>query len=539
MNSLYWSKHITIAVLATGVLTVLGPSKVEAQLADLAFVETRAESTNYRETTRYDEAIAFLDVVADNSTDLHLTSFGYSAEGRELPLMIFGRVPGTSPAAVQGSERLRVFIQANIHGGEVEGKEALLMLTRAMAEGRYDHLLDSMIVMLAPIYNADGNERISLYNRPRQHGPFGGMGTRANAHGYDLNRDHIKLDTPEARSLVGLLESYDPHVVVDLHATNGTVHAYHLTYSPPLHPSTAPAIVDYLRETWLPTLTERLRGQFDVDTYYYGNLPWPGMDAPRGWYTFDHRPRFNNNYVGLRNRFAILSEAYAYMPFEDRIDVTRKFVDEILEFALQNAATIRSIVEDVDSGDMVGEEFALSASFQEMDQPAEILMGEVRQEIHPYTGEVIYSRLDVRRPEVMPEFGAFKTDLSTRAPREYYLSGEHWRILEVLRTHGIQMEFLDADIEVDVERFRIDSTGVDVRPFEQHNQRSVAGAYERLRMEIPSGWVRIPVSQPLGRLAVLLLEPQSDDGFLNWNYFDDAIESADFYPVLRAPADDE
>ncbi len=85
--------------------------------------------------------------------------------------------------------------------------------------------------MMAPIYNADGNERVNLYNRPRQNGPFGGMGQRANAQGLDLNRDHMKARSAEATSLIGLMNAYDPHVLIDLHTTNGTRHGYHLTYS--------------------------------------------------------------------------------------------------------------------------------------------------------------------------------------------------------------------------------------------------------------------------------------------------------------------
>lgn len=522
-----------ILVLIAGMMPVL---RAPAQPVDLAFVETRAEATDYLETTRYDEAMAFLDAVAETSPHLHLTTFGYTVEGRQLPLLIFGRTDGPAPAAVRDSVHTRVFLQGNIHGGEVEGKEALLMMARAMAEGRYDHLLDSLVVLMAPIYNADGNERISLYNRPRQHGPLGGMGQRANARDYDLNRDHMKLDTPEARSLVRLLRVYDPHVVVDLHATNGTRHGYHLTYSPPLHPSTAPAIVDFLRDEWLPTLTSRISGQYDLDFYYYGNLPWPGMDAPRGWYTFDHRPRFNNNYVGLRNRFAILSEAYAYLPFRERVEVTRLFVDEILDFTLQNASRIRTMTQDADSARVVGDEIAVRATFQASTEPVTILMGEVAEEVHPYTGDIVYRRLDVRRPEQMTEYGTFAAEVSVAAPAAYLISGRHWRAVEMLHAHGIRTEVLEEDVELDVERFRVDSTRVAERPFEQHHERMVEGAYERLRMEIPAGWVRIPVDQPLGRLAVILLEPASDDGLLNWNVFDDVIEEASHYPVLRLPA---
>ena len=126
------------------------------------------------------------------------------------------------------------------------------MLLRDLAAGRHDDWLQSMVFLIAPIYNADGNERFALNNRGPQYGPMGGQGQRPNAQGLDLNRDHMKLDSPEARAVAKLMTDYDPHVALDLHTTNGTRHAYHLTYSPPLHPGADPAIVDLLRKEWFP-----------------------------------------------------------------------------------------------------------------------------------------------------------------------------------------------------------------------------------------------------------------------------------------------
>src|SRR5690606_37329547 len=231
---------------------------------------TRAEATDYRETTRYAEAVAFAERVAAADPRIHYTTFGYTHEGRPLPLLVVG-APDASAASVRGTGKLRVYLQGNIHGGEVPGKEALLMLLRDISEGRNDPLLDSLVLLVAPIYNADGNERVALTNRPLQHGPVGGMGQRPNALGLDLNRDHMKLDAPEARSLVRMLTAYDPHVGVDLHTTNGTVHAYHLTYSPPLHPDTPLPLIDLLRGRWLPELTERVLDEAGWHFYYYGN----------------------------------------------------------------------------------------------------------------------------------------------------------------------------------------------------------------------------------------------------------------------------
>jgi hypothetical protein len=508
---------------------------------DDSLPRTRAELSGYLETTRYAEVVEFLETLADRSAHLHLTTFGYTHEGRALPLMVWG-APGATPEAVASTGKTRVFLQANIHAGEVEGKEALLVLLRELSEGRHAGWADSLVLLVAPIYNADGNERINLSNRPRQHGPLAGMGQRPNAQGYDLNRDHMKLDTPEAHALTALLNRYDPHVGVDLHATNGTYHGYHLTYSPPLNPNTHPAIVNGLRESWLPEMRLAMREAHGFETYYYGNVPrsesmWaaPAGSEP-GWYTFDHRPRFNNNYLGLRNRFAILSEAYAYLTFEDRIRVTGVFVREILDHAAENASWIRSVTEAADRASIIGERLAVRSEFERSAAPVDILMGEVREERNPFSGEVVLRRLDAVRVEPMPEFGTFTPSELERAPAVYLVPAELGEVIAKLNAHGIVMDRLDAERTLSVERFRIDSSTQAEQPFQQHRERTLTGRYESLSAAVPAGTVIVRMDQPLARLAFYLLEPRSDDGLVNWNVLDPALRGASYYPILRADA---
>jgi hypothetical protein len=501
----------------------------------LSSLETRAEATDYVETSRYDDVVEFMERVAGADARIHLTTMGYTFEGRAIPLAVVGDVSDPSPETVLASGKTRVYLQGNIHGGEVPGKEALQMLLRDIGLGAHPEWFDSLVLLVVPIYNADGNERVRLTNRPRQHGPVGGMGQRPNAQGLDLNRDHMKLDSPEARSLVAMMNAYDPHVAVDLHTTNGTRHAYHVTYAEPLNPATASEIVGFLREDWLPTVTRAIKDRHGWDYYYYGNAFAPG-GGDMGWYTFDHRPRFNNNYVGLRNRLAILSEAYSYATFEDRVQATYWFVEEILNFAHTRARDISRITEEVDGQSVVGRELAVRSAWQESPQPVEILMGEVDREQNPWSGEVMLRRRDVSVPTPMREFVTFRATETSTAPAEYLVPGELSEVLDRLRAHGILLESLDGDIPRTVDVFQVETSVAAERAFQGHNERTLTGAWVPGERTVGEGWFRVPVDQPLGRLAFYLLEPRSDDGLVNWGFLDEALEGVDEYPVFRVPA---
>lgn len=529
-------KRVSLAGLLLAIVaSILAPGPAGAQSAGPLWgdLRTRPERTGFRETSSYDDVMAFLETVVAASPNLHLTTLGYSVEGRALPVVVVGNVEDASPEAVLASGKLRMFVQGNIHAGEVCGKEAMQMLLRSLADGEHAEWLDSLVLLIAPIYNADGNERVRLTNRRYQHGPVAGMGQRANAQGLDLNRDNTKLESPEAHSLVSFWQRYDPHIIMDLHTTNGTHHAYRVTYAPPLHPGTDPGIVDLLRNELLPQVTRSLKAKYDWDYYYYGNLPWPGMDVERGWYTFSHQPRFLTNYVGLRNRIGLLSEAYSYATFEERIMATLRFVEEVANYALGHASTIRGVLEQADAASVIGQELALRATFQRSGEPVEILMGEVAEERNPYSGEPMLRRLDVRRPELMPEFGTFRPTETVRAPAAYLVPGDLEAVLHKLDDHGIVWERLGEPGTFRVERFVIDSTSVAEREFQGHHLRTLYGFYETAEVTMPAGTAVVPLDQPLGRLAALLLEPRSDDGLSTWNFLDEAVEDSRYYPVMR------
>lgn len=251
--------------------------------------------------------------------------------------------------------------------------------------------------------------------------------------------------------------------------------------------------------------------------------------------TFDHRPRFNNSYLGLRNRFAILGEAYAYATFQDRVRATLWFVEEILDFAWQHAGEIRRVVEEADRASVVGSALALRAEPASSGEVT-ILMGEVDEVRHPYTGAVMLQRRDVRIPTPMADYGTFRPTETAPAPEAYYLLPEAAAAIERLEAHGVTVVRYAGARSVRAQRFTLDSTTVAEREFQGRRERTVFGRWgEAEDVMLPEGTAWVSVDQPLGRLAFTLLEPRSDDGFTAWGFFDPEIEAGAF-PVLRVTA---
>ena len=530
---------IIIAAIAT-LITHFSPlaTAQKSGPAPLQELKTRPERTHYAETSRYDDVMEFLKVVDGASARIHLTTFGYSFEGRPLPLAVVGTMKDATPEAVRAAGKTRVYIQGNIHAGEVEGKEACLELLRAIALGQHKEWLDSMILLVGPIYNPDGNDRINLTNRGGQHGPIGGMGQRATAQNYDLNRDHMKLDAPESRSLARMLQFYDPHVFVDLHTTNGTAHAYHLTYAPPLHPATAPAVTELLRTALLPAITKAVKDKYGWDYYYYGNVPGGrgGGAAERAWYTTEPTPRYSANYIGLRNRLGILSETFAYLTFAERIQAARRFLEEICNYVHRHGEEVRRVTAEADGQSIVGQQIPILSRPVKSAAPVEILMGEVATERNPYTGAMMRRRLDVRKPEMMHAYLSFEASESTQAPYAYLVPATLRLVVDRLEAHGVSFSSLKEAAAVNAERFLIASSTVAEREYQGHRMRTITGGWEAAaEQNLPAGTIVAPLDQPLGRLIVLLLEPRSDDGLAAWNLMDEVLEKEKpkYYPILR------
>ena len=535
------------------VALMLAVTAAGAQTPDL---RTRAESSNYEETSTYDDVMRIVKGLVEASPLARYESYGRTEEGREMPLLILSEPAVTTPEEARKLGRLIVFIQGNIHAGEVEGKEAALILARRLTQGDLRPLVKQLVILVAPIYNADGNEKMNVMNRTAQYGPVAGVGTRENSKGLDLNRDHMKLDSAEARAFVGLLNRWDPHVGIDLHTTNGSYHGYHLTYAPTLNPNADARLIALARDRVLPAVQQAVQKKHNFRTYYYGNFASesggaressrvdPASPGDTIWRTFDHRPRFNNNYVGLRNRLAILSEAYSYLDFRGRVRVTEVFVEEALNAVVANAARITQLTAQLDNetksysdsnGPSLGVEFKIAA----LPAAVDILVGDVEKKPNPRSGREMLAMTDKAIPVKMKDFGMFEATRTVRMPRGWLIprayvdSSAYSAAIDRLRLHGIQVQRVVGDAEIAVERFTIENYTRAPKPFQNRNEARLSGRHVAAKLSAQEGALYIPANQPLARLAFYLLEPESDDGLVTWNLIEAELAAGATYPVYR------
>jgi hypothetical protein len=531
-------------------VTTIGMS---AQSSDM---RTRAEISNYEETSTYEDVTRVINGLVATSPLVYTESFGKTEEGRDLPLVVISDPKVTTPEAARKLGRPIVFVQANIHAGEVEGKEAILMIARRLVSGDLKPMTKQMVFLIAPDYNADGNEKITPMNRTAQNGPVAGVGTRENSKGLDLNRDYMKLDSAEARSLVGLMNKWDPHVLVDLHTTNGSYHAYHLTYSPILNPNADARLIEFTRGKMLAPIRAAMLKNHNFRTYYYGNYSPedgggrensridPANPGNTTWRTFDHRPRFGNNYAGLRNRIAILSEAYSYLDFKGRVDVTEKFVEEIYKSVLANAKQIMTLTAQADrvfTAPVTAKPVELGVDFEigTLQDKVEILVGDVTKQLNPKSGKEMSVMAPMAVPVMMKDYGIFVATRSLAMPKGWLIpktlvgSPRLAAALDRLRWHGIKLQEFASDQQLAVERFTISELTKAPRPFQGHQEAGLKGTFDRVQLTVDAGSLFIPANQPLARLAFYLIEAESDDGLVTWNVIDEGLTVGQTYPIYR------
>ncbi len=354
------------------------------------------------------------------------------------------------------------------------------------------------------------------------------MGMRENAQGLDLNRDFIKLETPEVTALVTAFQKYDVDVLVDMHTTNGSLHRYELTYDIPHNPA-APQVIDrWLRGNLLPHLDERML-ESGYHTFYYGNF-----DAEhRRWETYGHEPRYSTEYMGLRGKIGILVESYSYASYKTRIEASYAFVREFLKRLSSQAVEVRQMLDQSSAGPHVGQLFPLDAKlapsgetrnvrgFQQANgAPPKGPYGPSSAQKHT---EHDYSVQLWNRAEAVN---------SVMLPHAYAIDPQHAWAVSKLAQHGIQIKKLNADTALNIESYSV-FKAKRRNPFQGHAMLDVDAKLQSSESTLPKGTYIVEVAQPQGLLAAHLLEPEADDSLAVWNFFDPDVIVDQTFPVKR------
>src|SRR5262249_26741859 len=485
--------------------------------------QTVAEKSDYKSTSRHADVVAFGEELAKKSTNVRVTELGKSGEGRALPLAILAAPPVSTPEEAARGKKLVVLAFANIHAGEVDGKEALQMLARDIASGDDRALLKDLVILIVPILNADGNEKIDKANRTEQNGPEGGVGIRANAAGLDLNRDFVKLETPEIRALAKVITKWDPAVVVDMHTTNGSYHRYTLTYDGPRHPAADPDVITTVRDKWLPDIGAAMEKATGYRSFFYGNF---SADR-KTWESYPAQPRFGIQWLALRNRIALLSESYTYAPFKDRILAGKAYARGIFQHVAARPDEVRKLLATA-----AQPHARIPVRTRTVSLGERTVLGFVEE---TKDGKRVATK-ETKDYPVSLVAGVEPTTVVQR-PAAYLFPVTFTAAIETLQRHGITVEELREDIELDLQVYKVEKVNKADRVFQKHKLETVEVARRDETRKVNAGLIVVRTDQKLGTLAAYLLEPQAEDGLTAWNFFDDGLAEGKDFPVVRLPKD--
>lgn len=486
---------------------------------------TTAEKSDYLSTSTYDEVIAFTNGLLESSDLIRRENIAVSTEGREIPLFVIADPLPASTDELASDDRVVVYIQANIHAGEVEGKEATQMLMRDILLEKPEFIFDNVILLVCPILNADGNEKFSKQNRTNQVGPDNGVGVRHNGQYLDLNRDAMKLETPEIRGVVSnVFNRWDPAITVDCHTTNGSYHEEPVTFTWMMNPNSDRNLINYMRDEMMPEVNRNLWDKYKVDNCFYGEFI-DRLNMDKGWISYAAEPRFLVNYVGVRNRLAILNENYVYADFRTRVNGCFNLLITILEYAATNNTAIKDLLEKADET-MLKKHFdnqtdSFAIAYKGVPTPEKITIKAFEADTIPGArGYWRYKKSDRKRTVTVPYIADYYASESTAVPHAYLLTVPDPVVLDNLRTHGIEVKQLEQEMELAVTGFEIEDIIPAKRLYQGHYNNTLKGNYTSDTITFPVGTYIVYTAQKLGNVAAYLLEPEADDGYVKWNFLD-------------------
>lgn len=514
-------------LLGIALLTLVGQI-VSAQMLKIPEeLFTKAEKTNYNETSLHKDVMAFVNTLVKISDVARLEIIGNSFEGKKIPLVIMADPIVNSPEEAKKSDKVIIYLEANIHAGEVEGKEASMQLMREIAIGPKRRLLDNQILLFCPNFNPDGNDKLGNNRRSQEGSPIE-AGERYTGEGLDLNRDGLKAEGMETKAMIkNIINKWDPAMLIDMHTTNGTWHGYSLTYAPGAHTVGHKDLTYYMRDELFPVVTEKVKERSGLDMYFYGGYrgfpPTTFSGAPA-------QPRFITNSMALKNRLSILVETFAHDRFERRILSNVVFLTSVLEYTSDHSQEINNLLERINE-EVVQQIKEGSGKMQKGFKYNSIQLGDpvniLAYEMEEYTDNNGRTRRRSNGNKVLVKdvklMQKSEPTLLATVPAAYVFPAVLKNVADKLIQHGVKVSTLEKRTSYIGEEFTVSELNRSDRLYQKHNMASIKGAFETKTKKMPADSYFVDMAQPYANLIFYMLEPQSDDGLVVWNYFDEYL----------------
>ena len=487
---------------------------------------TPAEASGFRTTPNYRETRAFIDRLAAASPDIMTMDIGTSSGGRQVQLVTL--TAGGSDPKTNGKPTL--LAQAGIHSGEIDGKDAGLMLLRDYVTGnrKLHQLVERANLLIVPILNVDGHERAGPYNRMNQRGPEN-AGWRSNGNNLNINRDYTKLDTPELRAVMDVINRYKPDLYLDIHVTDGEDYQYDITYgyTAPFA-SDSPAIAH-----WLDKI---LRGRLDKALTDAGHIPGPlvfGVNPQEfsdGITHWTALPRFSNGLGDLRHTPTVLIENHSLKPYRQRVLGTYVFLEATLQALGEDSQSLEKAITSDRKRRPATQVLAWDTNKKPdltvfAKQPFRGMAYE--KAMNPITGteQVVWLGRAKDYP-ALPVFADNVKAVEVRVPKAYYLPKKDTLVLARLKAHGIEINEPQRQ-SAKLTQLTVDSHEFAESPFEGHLR--VSGTFSEKPAQVPlQDFVKISTDQPLGSLAVALLDPRGPDSLFQWGFFNQIFQRTEY-----------
>lgn len=494
--------------------------------------QTVAEQTEYKKTSTYDETVAFAKRLDAASPLIVYKSYGKSGEGRDMPLLIAATGAAFTPERARRQGKAVVLIQAGIHAGEIDGKDAGLALFRdiAITKTRVD-LLRDVVIVFEVIYNVDGHENSNPFMRMNQNGPDE-MGFRANATNLNLNRDYMKADAPETRAWLGLWNKWRPDLFIDCHVTDGAEFQYNVTYEYAHFQEVSPAIKGWMDEHFDGVVVPKVEKEGNLLTHY---VEFAGREVTGGIATFIATPRFATGYTPLRNRAGLLIETHVYKPYKSRVrgtyDILRYTIEEMGNAkASLFAANITADTITIERGNTYDgkRQFPLALSITDKSTSFGFKGTEYKVEDSQLSGgkRIVYGTAPLNI--TIPRFDEAKVVTSVAPPLYYIIPPQYKDVIEVLYLHGIKFERLKKPLTIEVESYKLTEPKWAAASFENRITVTAKQTPIKETRTYAAGSILVPLTQESANVAIQLLEPNGPDSFVYWGFFNSIFEQKEY-----------